>query len=92
METLDQRLSAAIELRDRLSSEASRIQGRKEAAEHALGAVRAEIKSKNLDPDDLDSTISRLEEAYDKAVETFEAEVSSAETSLMPYMENPDEV
>ena len=89
MSDLDARLTAAITLRNRLSAESQRIAGRKEAAEKALADVEAEIRSKNLDPDTLDETLVKLTEAYEKAVEAFEADVSKAKESLAPYMENP---
>jgi len=85
---LDDRLRVAISLRDRLSAEAQRISGKKEAAEQALAKVREEIKAKKIDPDNLDETITKLEGAYTQAVGAFEAEVSSAKEALKPYMEN----
>lgn len=85
---LDARLKKAVMERDRLSAEAQRIAGRKEAAEKALGEVEREIRSKNLDPDGLDETIQKLSEAYTTAVETFEREVEAAREALSPYMEN----
>lgn len=88
MSNLDERLRAAISLRDSLSAKASRIAGKKEAAEKALEEVRSEIVSKKLDPDTLDSTIERLEEAYAAAVQKFEEEVNAAQEALRPYMEN----
>lgn len=88
MSNLDERLRAAISLRDSLSAKAARIAGKKEAAEKALEEVRSEIISKKLDPDTLDSTIERLEEAYEAAVQKFEEEVNAAQEALRPYMEN----
>ena len=85
---LDQRLKDAVAERDRLSGEAQRIAGRKEAAERALAAVEKEIRAKNLDPDTLDQTLTTLTEAYEKAVESFEADVAKAKEALSPYMEN----
>lgn len=89
MSDLDARLTAAITLRNKLSSESQRIAGRKEAAEKALSDVEAEIRSKNLDPDTLDETLVKLTEAYEKAVEAFESDVSKAKDALAPFMENP---
>lgn len=88
MSDLDTRLTNAIELRDRLSAESQRIAGRKEASEKTLADVDSEIRSKNLDPDSLDETLTMLTEAYEKAVETFESDVSKAQEALAPYMEN----
>lgn len=85
---LDQRLADAIQQRDQLSSQAQRIEGRKQVAEEALEAVRKEIREKNLDPDSLDKTIETLTAAYAEAVEAFEAAVSEAQRQLSPYLEN----
>lgn len=88
MSDLDTRLTKAINLRNRLSAESQRIAGRKEAAEKALADVESEIRSKKLDPDTLDETLTMLTEAYEKAVAEFEADVAKAQESLSPYMEN----
>lgn len=85
---LDARLKSAVAERDRLAAEAQRIAGRKEAAEKALSEVEKEIREKNLDPETLDDTIQKLQEAYAKAVETFEREVEEARAALSPYMES----
>jgi len=85
---LDSRLNAAVAKRDRLAADAQRIAGRKEAAEKALSEVEREIREKNLDPDTLDETITKLQEAYQKAVETFEREVQEAASALAPYLES----
>lgn len=85
---LDKRLDAAIKTRDRLSSEAQRIAGRKEAAEKALADLEDEIRSKNLDPDQLDATLAKLEAAYEEAVNKFAEDVEAAKEALAPYMEN----
>ena len=88
MSDLDARLTTAINLRNKLSAESQRIAGRKEAAEKALADVESEIRSKNLDPETLDETLTKLTEAYEKAVEAFEADVANAQEALAPYMEN----
>lgn len=88
MSELDDRLTAAINLRNKLASASQRVAGRKEASEKALADVEAEIRSKNLDPDSLDETLTALTEAYEKAVASFEAAVSKARDDLAPYLEN----
>lgn len=88
MSDLDQRLTQAIQERDRLSSQAQRIEGRKQAASEALEAVRKEIREKNLDPDALDKTIETLTVAYEEAVDGFEKAVDKAKSQLTPYLEN----
>ncbi len=88
MSDLDSRLEMAVKKRDRLAGASQRIAGKKEAAEKALADVDAEIRSKNLDPDTLDATLTKLTNAYEQSVETFEADVAKAEQALSPFMEN----
>lgn len=87
VQDLDARLTQALAERDRLTSLAQKIQGRKEAAAKSLEDLKAEILSKNLDPETLDETIQKLEEAYEQAVSNLEQEVKSARDSLSPYLE-----
>jgi len=86
---LDSRLKGAVEQRDKLAAEAQRIAGRKEAAEKTLAEIEREIREKNLDPDRLDETIQKLQDAYAQSVEAFELAVDEARQALSPYMENP---
>jgi hypothetical protein len=88
MSDLDDRLNKAVILRDRLAGEAQRIAGRKEAAEKALKEVEDEIRSKNLDPDTLDATLTTLTEAYETSVAAFIDEVAKAKEALSPFTEN----
>ena len=89
MSDLDDRLNKALALRDRLAAESQRIAGRKEAAEKALAEVEDEIRSKNLDPSNLDSTLETLTDAYEKAVSSLEEDLATAQDALTPFMENP---
>lgn len=84
---LDTRLKEAIAKRDRLSSDAARIAGRRDAAERALLDIENEIRAKNLDPDLLDQTIAKLESAYAQEVLTLEEAVDKARRELNPFME-----
>lgn len=84
---LDERLNKALVLRERLSSLAQKIQGRKEAAAKSLEDLRGEILAKNLDPDSLDETIEKLEGAYLEAVTGLEKEVEFARDAITPYLE-----
>lgn len=85
---LDERLRKALDEREKLSSLAQKIQGRKEAAAKSLEELRREILAKNLDPDSLDETINNLERAYLEAVTNLEREISSAREAISPYLEN----
>ena len=88
MSDLDERLKKALAKRDRLSAEAQRIQGRKDAADKALAAVEGEIRSKNLDPDTLSATLDTLGVAYEKEIASFEDALTASHTALSPYLEN----
>lgn len=85
---LDSRLKAAVSKREKLAAEAQRIAGRKEAAEKALEAVEQEIREKNLDPEDLDRTIEKLESALEAEVKKLEEGIAAAQADLSPYLEN----
>ena len=85
MNDLDSRLKQALADRDRLESEINRIDAKREVAQTALEAVITEIKSKGLDPENLDKTVQDLERAYALEVEKLEAEVASAEKAITPF-------
>ena len=88
MSDLDERLKKALAKRDRLSAEAQRVQGRKDAADKALSTIEDEIRSKNLSPDTLQDTLDTLGVAYEKEVASFEAALATAQAALSPYLEN----
>jgi chromosome segregation ATPase len=88
MNDLDDRLKRAIAERDELSSKAQRIEGRKQAALESLEQVKQEIRSKNLDPENLDQAIETLSTAYQQAVAQFEQAVTKARDNLSPYLES----
>lgn len=88
MSDMDDRLNTALALRTKLAGEAQRIAGKKEAAEKALSDVEQEIRSKNLDPNTLNQTLTTLTEAYEKAVENFEKDLEAAKQALAPYLES----
>jgi hypothetical protein len=85
MSDLDNRLKQALADRDRIESEINRIDAKREVAQKSLEAVINEIKSKGLDPENLDKTVQDLERAYVLEVEKLEAEVASAERAIAPY-------
>jgi chromosome segregation ATPase len=80
------RIDAAAKRRDELTTRHQRLLGRLEESERALESVREECRSKNLDPDVLDDTISRLEAAIETSLSQFETKLDSAEKALKPYL------
>lgn len=84
---LDRRLNVAVATRNKLAADAQRIAGRKEAAEKSLADLESEIRSKNLDPNTLESSLSALIQAYETELASFEEACRKAEKDLAPYLE-----
>lgn len=80
------RIELASKRRDDLVTKHQRLLGRLEESERALAAVREECRSKNLDPDTLDETISKLELVIEQSISLFESKLESAERALKPYL------
>jgi len=87
----DSRLEAAVKDRNTLVAEIQRIEGRLEAAQSQLDQAEAECREKGIEPDQLDSALSRLDERYTKLVDGLEAEIADARAALAPYMGDTDE-
>lgn len=82
---MEDRLSKAVSARDTLKARAQKIAGLKEAAENQLLEIEKEIRSYNLEPDDLPDTIKRLREAYESSLSDFESQVESARVTLSKF-------
>ena len=80
------RIDAAVKRRDELATRHQRLLGRLEESERALEAVREECRSKNLDPDALTDTVTKLESAITTALTSFESKLDAAEAALKPYL------
>ena len=89
MADLDQRLTEAVQKRNKLESEAQRVAGRREAAISALEAVEKEISERGLDPNTLSDTIEDLRTRYETAISELEQGIIDAHTALTPYLETP---
>lgn len=81
------RIEAAIKRRDDLNAQKERLLGRLEEAEKNLEALRVECQSKNVDPDNLDETISKLEKGLTTAISDLESQITVAETAIKPYIQ-----
>jgi CHASE3 domain sensor protein len=81
------RIEAAIKRRDDLHAQKERVLGRLEEAEKNLKTVRSECQAKNVDPDQLDATIVKLETALAASVTELESQISEAEKALKPYIQ-----
>jgi len=83
-----QRLDDAIKRRDTATKTVQRLQGRLSAAQDDVKSVEAECVERGVAPDKLDAAIKQLEGRYDRAVTTFESEITAAEGKLAPFQEN----
>ena len=89
MSTMEERLDKAVKLREQLSSELQRMLGKKQAAEQSLQEVEQEIRNAKLDPNTLDDTLVKLEQAFTNALEDFETQLTQAQDLMSKYMEKP---
>lgn len=72
--------------RARLASDVERIRGRQEAARQRLEEIKEECRGRNLDPDNLEEVISRLEEALAKGIEGLTRNLDQVEETLQKYL------
>ena len=86
MPDLDARLKDAVRRRDQVADTVKRIEGRLEAARQALSEAEAECRSRNIDPDTIDTYVSQLEAKYADLVAALERDVAAAEEALAPYI------
>lgn len=82
---LKERLEEAIRRREALALKHQRVMGRIEENDLAMEALRADCRAKNLDPEQLDATIARLESALEQFLGELEAQLTQAERALEPY-------
>jgi predicted nuclease with TOPRIM domain len=82
------RIEAAIKRRDELNAQKERTLGRLEEAEKNLEALRVECRAKNVDPDGLDDTVSKLEKALVASVVNLESQIAIAEKAIKPYTQS----
>lgn len=80
------RLDAAIKRKDRIAADVQRVKGRLDSARLELQKLETECRSKNIDPNRLDETISQLEAKYDQAISELEEVLQKAEADLNPYL------
>jgi chromosome segregation ATPase len=79
------RLEAAIKRRDELAQTRQRLLGRLEEAERSLEELRATCRSKNIDPDHIDTAISSLESKLNQSLTALEGKLEEAERALEPF-------
>ena len=85
MDTLATRLEKAIKLKETLSSEVQKTKGKLEQARASLETLEEECRSKNLDPNNLDTTLKTLEEKYETLVGELEEKLKEANTKISAF-------
>ena len=83
---LAQRLEDATKRRDTLAAQKQRTQGQLEAAQANLSAVEAEIKKRNITPEQLPEARAKLETRYEELVEQIERDVGAGEKAIAPFV------
>lgn len=83
--TLDDRLKQALAAKDRLSDEVHKLEIRRDFALNSLREVEAEIRAKNIDPNEIDRAVSDLETVYSEALTKFESDLNTLDQALAPY-------
>lgn len=89
--TLDQRLENALRRRTELSAQVERIRGKKEAAEANLKAAEEACRAKNVDPDNIDNYIEKLENKYAELVSQMETDLDNLTEQIAPFLGDEDE-
>jgi hypothetical protein len=56
-----------------------------EEAERSLEELRVKCRAKNIDPDDLDGVIARLESNLEQTISDLETKLTEAERALEPF-------
>lgn len=83
---LKARLDAVVKRRDDLAQKRQRLLGRLEESQRALEDLRAKCRAKNIDPDNLDGVISKLESALGQSLDSLEAKLVEAEQAIEPFI------
>ena len=86
MANLDQQLEAVIQQRKRLQAELERLRGRKEQAEENLADIEKEIRSKGIEPSEIEEKLRQLEERYSTLVTELKQDTDAAERALAPFV------
>ena len=85
---MEARLKNALEKRDTLNTKIQRLKGRLDMAIQDRDQVIQDIRAKNIDPDNLENTITLLEEKYETLLSQFESDLNTLQNKLTQYMEN----
>jgi len=72
-------------------AQVERIKGKKEAAEANLKAAEEACRSKNVDPDNIDSYIDKLDKKYAELVEAMETDLDTLTEQIAPFIGDEDE-
>jgi len=83
---IESRLKEAVRRRDLVADNVKRIEGRLEAARQSLSEAESECRARNIDPDNIDDHLVRLETRFQDLVTELENGVAAAEQAIGPYL------
>lgn len=83
---LKARLDSMVKRRDDLLQKRQRLLGRLEEAQRSLDELRAKCRAKNIDPDNLDGVIVKLESALGRSLDSLESKLVEAEQAMEPFI------
>jgi len=78
-------LQNATKRRAELVAQVERLKGRLQEAEANKQAVEAECRAKKIEPEQIDEAIAKLEQRFDKEMNTLQKAMDTAESALQPY-------
>ena len=84
---MEKRLKEALDKRTKLNTAIQRLKGRLDAAQNDKERIEGEIRERNIEPHNLDSTIHLLEEKYSELLSDFEKQLNTAQQHLTTYKE-----
>lgn len=88
VEDKKKKLDELIKRRGSLQADVSRVRGRLDSARKDLEEVKENCRKKKLDPVDLETTIQKLEDKFDKESSDLDSQIRKAEELITPFMEN----
>ena len=85
MNDFDAQLQKATQRRTQIASRFERLRGRLEEAEANKASIEEEIRAKKIQPEQLEETISKLEDRFATEMNNLETAMQNAESALEPY-------
>jgi len=89
-EDIKRQIAALQKRRDDAAQKIERVKGRLEESERVLADLKAECRSKGLDPDQLDVSITKLQGALEDSIRKYDESISHVEMGLSNLQKSID--